>query len=56
MSNELGNIDFINEQQTYLGPSSGNIQAGPETQEKIDPKLEELLMRGTILQKNSYKK
>jgi cell division protease FtsH len=32
MSNELGNIDFNNDQQTYLGPSTGNIQAGPETQ------------------------
>ena len=42
MSNELGNIDFINEQQTYLGPSTGNIQAGPETQEKMTLKLDGL--------------
>jgi cell division protease FtsH len=46
MSNELGNIDFINEQQTYLGPSSGNIQAGPETQEKIDSEIRSIVDEG----------
>ena len=46
MSNELGNIDFINEQQTYLGPSTGNIQAGPETQEKIDSEIRRIVDEG----------
>ena len=60
MSNELGNIDFINEQQTYLGPSSGNIQAGPETQEKIDSEIRSIVDEGydtakKILTKNKKK-
>ncbi|GIR39218.1 MAG: ATP-dependent zinc metalloprotease FtsH [Rhodobacterales bacterium] len=60
MSNELGNIDFINEQQTYLGPSSGNIQAGPETQEKIDSEIRRIVDEGydtakKILTKNRKK-
>jgi len=60
MSNELGNIDFINEQQTYLGPSTGNIQAGPETQEKIDTEIRKIVDEGydtakKILTKNRKK-
>ena len=60
MSNELGNIDFINEQQTYLGPSTGNIQAGPETQEKIDAEIRKIVDEGyetakKILTKNKKK-
>ena len=60
MSNELGNIDFINEQQTYLGPSTGNIQAGPETQEKIDSEIRRIVDEGyetakKILTKNKKK-
>jgi cell division protease FtsH len=60
MSNELGNIDFINEQQTYLGPSTGNIQAGPETQEKIDSEIRRIVDEGydtakKILTKNRKK-
>ena len=60
MSNELGNIDFINEQQTYLGPSTGNIQAGPETQEKIDTEIRKIVDEGydtakKILTKNKKK-
>ena len=60
MSNELGNIDFINEQQNYLSPSSGNIQAGPETQEKIDSEIRRIVDEGyetakKILTKNKKK-
>ena len=60
MSNELGNIDFINEQQTYLGPSTGSIQAGPETQEKIDSEIRRIVDEGyetakKILTKNKKK-
>ncbi|MEE2622209.1 MAG: ATP-dependent zinc metalloprotease FtsH [Pseudomonadota bacterium] len=60
MSDELGNIDFINEQQTYLGPSTGNIQAGPETQEKIDSEIRRIVDEGyetakKILTKNKKK-
>ncbi len=54
MSNELGNIDFINEQQTYLGPSTGNIQAGPETQEKIDSEIRRIVDEGYETAKKKY--
>ena len=60
MSDTLGNIDFINEQQSYLGPSSNNIQAGPETQEKIDMEIRKIVDEGydkakQILTKNKKK-
>ncbi len=60
MSDDLGNIDFINEQQSYLGPSSHNIQAGPETQEKIDFEIRKIVDEGyetakKILTKNRKK-
>merc|ERR1711991_595436 len=60
MSDNLGNIDYANEQQTYLGPTSGNIQAGPETQEKIDSEIRKIVDEGydtakKILTKNRKK-
>ncbi len=60
MSDDLGNIDFINEQQSYLGPASSNIQAGPETQEKIDFEIRKIVDEGyetakKILTKNKKK-
>ncbi|PQM54974.1 MAG: cell division protein FtsH [Rhodobacteraceae bacterium] len=60
MSDELGNIDFINEQQAYLGPASNSIQAGPETQEKIDLEIRKIVDEGyetakKILTKNKKK-
>ena len=60
MSDELGNIDFINEQQSYLGPASNSIQAGPETQEKIDLEIRKIVDEGyetakKILTKNKKK-
>ena len=60
MSDILGNIDFINEQQSYLGPASNSIQAGPETQEKIDLEIRKIVDEGydkakQILTKNKKK-
>ena len=60
MSDELGNIDFINEQQPFLGPASNNIQAGPKTQEKIDFEIRKIVDEGyetakKILTKNKKK-
>jgi len=60
MSDTLGNIDFINEQQSYLGPASNSIQAGPETQEKIDVEIRKIVDEGydkakQILTKNKKK-
>ena len=60
MSDELGNIDFINEQQSYIGPTAGHVQAGPETQEKIDSEIRKIVDEGystarKILTKNKRK-
>jgi cell division protease FtsH len=46
MSDQLGNIDFANEQQSYLGPSAGGVQAGPETQELIDSEIRKIVDEG----------
>ena len=46
MSEKLGNIDYINEQQTYLGPSGSTVQAGPETQERIDAEVRKIVDEG----------
>ena len=43
MSEDLGNIDYANEQQSYLGPMSGGHQSGPETQSKIDYEVRKLV-------------
>ena len=43
MSEELGNIDYANEQQSYLGPMGGGHQSGPETQSKIDFEVRKLV-------------
>ncbi len=43
MSEDLGNIDYANEQQSYLGPMSGGHQSGPETQSKIDKEVRKLV-------------
>ena len=43
MSEDLGNIDYANEQQSYLGPMSGGHQSGPETQSKIDIEVRKLV-------------
>jgi len=60
MSDKMGNIDYVNEQQTYLGPSANALQAGPETQEKIDTEVRKIVDEGyktakDILTKNKNK-
>ena len=46
MSEKMGNIDYVNEQQTYLGAQSGGVNAGPETQEAIDEEVRALVDEG----------
>ncbi len=46
MSEKLGNIEYSTEQQTYLGPQGGGVQAGPETQELIDQEVRRLVDEG----------
>tara|TARA_Y100001968_G_C19294060_1_gene685699 strand:- start:384 stop:1097 length:714 start_codon:yes stop_codon:yes gene_type:complete len=46
MSDKLGNIDYINEQQSYLGPMGSTVQAGPETQERIDSEVRKIVDEG----------
>ncbi len=56
MSDDLGNIDYANEQQTYLGPSSPGSHLGPETQEKIDIEVRKLVDEGYSKAKSILKK
>ncbi len=56
MSDNLGNIDYANEQQTYLGPTSPGSHLGPETQEKIDVEVRKLVDEGYATAKNILKK
>ena len=56
MSDNLGNIDYANEQQTYLGPSSPGSHLGPETQEKIDIEVRKLVDEGYAKAKSILKK
>jgi cell division protease FtsH len=56
MSDNLGNIDYANEQQTYLGPTSPGSQLGPETQEQIDIEVRKLVDEGYTTAKNILKK
>ena len=46
MSETLGNIDYMNDQQSYLGPAGSSVQAGPETQEKIDAEVRKIVDEG----------
>ncbi len=46
MSEKLGNIDYMNEQQSYLGPAGSSFQAGPETQEQIDIEVRKIVDEG----------
>ena len=52
MSDTMGNIDYVNEQQSYLGPSASSLQAGPETQEKIDLEVRKIVDEGYQTAKN----
>jgi cell division protease FtsH len=46
MSDKLGNIDYANEQFTYLGPQMGGVNAGPDTHELIDAEVRALVDEG----------
>jgi cell division protease FtsH len=46
MSERLGNIDYANEQFSYLGPQSGMVNAGPDTQEIIDEEIRGIVDEG----------
>jgi len=46
MSPALGNIDYANEQFSYLGPQGGGMSAGPDTQEMIDQEVRKLVDEG----------
>ena len=45
-SDELGMVDYANEQQSYLGSYQGGGNVSPETQRKIDEKVKELVQEG----------
>ncbi len=45
-SDELGMVDYANEQQSYLGNYQGGGNVSPETQRKIDDKVKELVNEG----------
>jgi cell division protease FtsH len=45
-SDALGNIDYANEQQSYLGSYQGQSNISPETQEKIDEEVRKLVEEG----------
>ncbi|RMD88555.1 MAG: cell division protein FtsH, partial [Alphaproteobacteria bacterium] len=46
MSEKLGNIDFANEQQSYLGSYQAPPNAGPRTQELIDEEVRRIIDEG----------
>ena len=46
MSDKLGNIDYADEQFTYLGPQTGGVNAGPDTHELIDAEVRALVDEG----------
>ncbi|WP_424927660.1 ATP-dependent zinc metalloprotease FtsH [Amaricoccus tamworthensis] len=46
MSEKLGNIEYSNEQNSYLGPQGGGINAGPDTHELIDLEVRALVDEG----------
>jgi cell division protease FtsH len=56
MSDLLGNIDYANEQQNYLGPSAPGSQLGPDTQEKIDFEVRKIVDEGYATAKRILKK
>ncbi|PRY95635.1 membrane protease FtsH catalytic subunit [Hasllibacter halocynthiae] len=45
-ADELGFVDYANEQQSYLGSYQGGGNVSPETQAKIDAKVKELVDEG----------
>ncbi len=45
-SDQLGNIDYANEQQSFLGPYQSPATISPETQEKIDAEVRRIVDEG----------
>ncbi|MFN3953599.1 MAG: ATP-dependent zinc metalloprotease FtsH [Pararhodobacter sp.] len=45
-SDQLGHIDYANEQQSYLGTYSGGSNVSPETQKKIDEEVKRIVDEG----------
>ena len=45
-SDQLGNIDYANEQQSYLGSYQGGGNISPETQERIDAEVRRIVDEG----------
>ncbi|MGY6411077.1 MAG: ATP-dependent zinc metalloprotease FtsH [Alkalilacustris sp.] len=45
-SDELGHIDYANEQQSYLGAYQGPSNVSPETQKKIDEEVRKIVDEG----------
>ena len=45
-SDQLGNIDYANEQQSYLGAYQGGASISPETQERIDAEVRRIVDEG----------
>jgi len=46
ISDKLGNIDYANEQQSYLGAYNGGTNHGDETQKLIDEEVQKLVDEG----------
>ena len=46
MSEKLGNIDYANEQQSYLGAYQGPSNVSPETQKLIDAEVRQIVDEG----------
>jgi cell division protease FtsH len=46
MSEKLGNINYSNEQQTYLGPQGNGMNASPDMQAMIDDEVRKLVDEG----------
>jgi cell division protease FtsH len=45
-SEQLGNIDYANEQQSFLGSYQGQSNVSPDTQEKIDEEVRKIVDEG----------
>ncbi len=46
MSDKLGNIDYANQQESYLGPYNGGSSASQHTQEMIDAEVRRIVDEG----------
>ncbi|MFQ5437420.1 MAG: ATP-dependent zinc metalloprotease FtsH [Paracoccaceae bacterium] len=46
MSEKLGNIEYISEQQSYLGPQGSQFVAGPDARKLIDAEVRRLVDEG----------